>query len=555
MSMEVFGDGIPSGAPMPTTLPAAPEVTFEGPFGTRRMIYADFTASGRSLPAVERAIERVVLPFYGNTHSEASDTGRRTTRLREAARRAVRRSVGATDRHAVIFCGSGATGAVNKLVAMLGLTMPANQRMREILLGSIPESERPVVLVGPYEHHSNELPWRESLATVVRLPLDGKGRPCLATLERLLVEYAERPQRFVTLSAASNVTGVITDLGAAARLVHRHGGRLFVDFAAAGPYIPIDMTGTGDGDHLDAIFLSPHKFVGGPGASGLLVVDRNLHSGRGPTLPGGGTVRFVTPTTHCYLSDIEHIEEAGTPDILGDIRAGLVLQIKADIGTEAIHAAERRAVDLVRTRWQTEPGVELLGPLENRLAIFSFNLRNGNRLLHHGFVVRLLNDLFGIQARGGCSCAGPYGHELLGIGESLSARYQALIESGYELLKPGWVRLGLHYTMDEATVEAILEAVTYIARRGREFLPLYTPELSTGRWTPVAEPGPADEWAELCRALGRMPVAASGAPPDFETCRREADRIADEARTLTCTPPRLPAAAEELRWFWLPGEH
>ncbi len=542
------------GGALSADLPGNGSPVFQGPFGPRRLIYADFTASGRTLPAVERAFAQAVLPFYGNTHSEASYTGARTTRLREQARLAVRRAVNAGPRHAVIFCGAGATGAVNKLVAMLGLAMPADERWRDLLRREVEEADRPVVFVGPYEHHSNELPWRESLATVVRLPLDAEGRPCLTALAQGLEEYAHRPQRFVTLSAASNVTGAITDLPAAARLVHRHGGRLFVDFAAGAPYLPVDMCGSGDGDHLDAAFLSPHKFLGGPGASGLLVVDRELHVSAAPTAPGGGTVRYVARTCHRYLPEIEHIEEAGTPNILGDIRAGLALQLKADIGTAAIHAAEQRAIAWARERWSAEPGIELLGPAENRLGIFSFNIRSGNRLLHHGFVVRLLNDLFGIQARGGCSCAGPYGHDLLKISDALSARYQAVIEAGHELLKPGWVRLGLHYTMDDATLDAIIEAVAFVARRGKDFLPLYTTALASGQWLPVDQPAVPDEWQELCSAVyGQAPPDVAGAP-DWGACLRAAEQLADTAAARRTPPMALPKDVDELRWFWLPGE-
>ena len=538
---------------------AGPQSVFVGPFGPRRIIYADFTASGRSLPLIEQALERVVLPFYGNTHSEASRTGMETTRIREAARIAVRRAVNAGDQHAVIFCGAGSTAAINKLVRMMGLALPSGQRARDAALAAIPEPQRPLVIVGPFEHHSNELPWRESLATLVRLPLDAEGRPCIQTLSQELARHAERPQRIVALSAASNVTGVLTDLAAAACITHEHCGKLCVDFAAGAPYLPIHMCGTGSGDHIDAAFFSPHKFLGGPGASGVLVADRALCVRDTPTAPGGGTVRFVTRRQHRYLDDLEQREEAGTPAILGDIRAGLVMQLKSDIGLEAIHAAERRAVARARELWQAEPGLELLGPAStDRLAIFSFNVRSGNRMLHHAYVVRLLNDLFGIQARAGCSCAGPYGHDLLDIDEDSSVRYQAQIEAGCELVKPGWVRLGLHYTFDDATVDSILEALRFVARRGKDLLPFYVPDPASGRWDFGGEmPAPVDRWEALCSAWRGGTSALPGElnAPAFDACLREAYRLADVGAMMAGGPPvRLPPEAEALRWFWLPGE-
>ena len=554
--VSAHGDGAQSSSTLIGKAELGP--VFEGPFGSRRIVYADFTASGRSLPVIERALEQLVLPFYGNTHSEASHTGSRTTHLRDAARLAVRRGVNAGANHAVIFCGSGSTAAVNKLLAIMGLTMPAGSRERRILEDATPEGERPVVFVGPYEHHSNELPWRESIATVVRIPLDVSGRPCMTTLEQRLIEYNGRPKRIVALSAASNVTGVITDLQQAARTTHRHGGLLFVDFAAGAPYLPIDMLGSGDDDHLDAVFLSPHKFLGGPGSSGILVADRSLSVSEVPTCPGGGTVRFVTPLSHRYIADLEQREEAGTPAILSDIRAGLVIQLKSEIGTDAIHDAEQRAIARALDRWRSEPAIQILGPTTGeRLAIFSFNIQCGNRSLHHGYVVQLLNDLFGIQARGGCSCAGPYGHELLGIEDDRSRQYQEIIEAGNELVKPGWVRLGLHYTLDDDTLDAIIEAVAFIARRGRDLLSIYTPDVATARWVARSASGNVDHgWDELCAALrGERPsTGAENAAPDFARCLSEANRLADEARGVDVDHIQMAPEAEALRWFWLPGE-
>ncbi|MEE3099675.1 MAG: aminotransferase class V-fold PLP-dependent enzyme [Pseudomonadota bacterium] len=514
-----------------------------GPFGPRPLVYADYVASGRALGFIEDAIRAHVLPSYGNTHTETSYTGRQTTRLREMAREAVRRGVGADEGHAVIFTGSGATAASDKLVRALALG-PGD-----------------TVFVGPYEHHSNDLPWRECGARLVRIPLDGRGGICLETLGRELaaVNSAQGPEgvtgRLIgAFSAASNVTGVRTDIAAIARLMHAHGGRFVCDFAGGGPYIPIRMAGTGAEDRIDAAFLSPHKFPGGPGASGVLVADRDMLACPIPTVPGGGTVSYVTETGRTYVSDPERREEAGTPAIVDNIRAGLVLLLKTEIGEEEIEAREAALAARLDARLRAIPGMELLGPPEaERLGIFSFNLRVRGRLLHHNYVVALLNDLFGLQTRGGCSCAGPYGHALLGIDAARAEAHERAVARGLSAFRPGWARLGVNYFFAEEVVDYIADAVGFVAARGLDLLPLYDRDARAGVWRAK---GRAPEAAgPACLAdLWTAPAAAAETPPDFAACLAEAARIADAAAPASPGQTPFDPETEALRWFWMPHE-
>ncbi len=506
-----------------------------GPFGLRRVTYADYTASGRSLGFIEDFIREAVLPLYANTHTESSGTGLQTTRFREDARRIIREAVGGNEHdHVVLFAGSGSTGAIDKLLDCLEIRLPADLDDRYDLAGRVPPGERPVVFIGPYEHHSNELPWRESLADVVVIPEDHDGRIDLDRLEAELIAHADRPLKIGSFSAASNVTGVISDVRAISILLHRHGALSFWDFAAAAPYVSIEMgpfalTAAGrETDPLaykDAIFISPHKFIGGPGTPGVLVARRELFHNRVPSVPGGGTVAYVNPSEHVYLSDIEHREEGGTPAIVESIRAGLVFGLKEAVGADAIREREESFIHRAIERWSAHPNLEILGNPAARPAVDRVVRRpdaggraggmghGGHRYLHHNYVVALLNDLFGIQSRGGCSCAGPYGHRLLGIDLDTSHEFEREIGRGCEGIKPGWVRVNFNYFISEAVFEFILEAVELVASDGWRLLPHYRFEPATGLWHHAGGHGrAADEPAR--RPLRRRPDALAVAPPD-----------------------------------------
>ena len=444
-----------------------------GPDGDQPLIYADYVASGRALRQVEDFITDDILPYYANSHTEASYCGQMMTRLRKQARQIILDSCKADDRYALVFTGAGATSGLNRLVGLFAARPPA-------------QDQRPLVILGPYEHHSNILPWRESGAEVIEIPEACAGGPDLEALEATL--GANRGRHIIgAFSAMSNVTGIVTDVPAVTRLLKRYGALSIWDYAGGGPYLDIDM-GAGTEAEIDAVVLSPHKFIGGPGASGVMILRRDAVQRATPTLPGGGTVSFVSPWAHDFSDDVVAREEAGTPNVVGDLRAALCFMVKDAIGAVYLQNRLANLRHRAEAAWTDQPGLRFLGnPKAPRVPIFSFVVRDSQgQPIHQQLVTRMLSDLFGVQARGGCACAGPYGHRLLGIDQNQSAAFRQAILDGHELEKPGWTRLGFSVLMSDEKADRIIAAVAAVAQTPPEVLARYRVDARTARFAPNA---------------------------------------------------------------------
>jgi selenocysteine lyase/cysteine desulfurase len=430
--------------------------TFSTPYGLKKIIYADWIASGRLYHPIEKIIEEKFYPFVGNTHSESSATGTTMTAAYHEAREIIKNHVNASNSDVLIFAGSGMTSAVNKFQRLLGLKIC--EQLQKYT--NIPAEEKPVVFLTHMEHHSNHTSWLETICDVVVIEPDENGLININHFEELLEQYKNRKLKIGSFTAASNVTGIETPYHLLAKMMHNYGGLCFVDFAAAAPYVNINMHPSDPEEKLDAIFFSPHKFLGGPGTSGVLIFDSNLYKIRVPDHPGGGTVDWTNPWGgHMYIKDIELREDGGTPGFIQAIRTALSIKLKEEMGVDNILSREHELLKTAFTRLTKNPTLHILAQeSKNRLGIISFYVED----IHYNLMVKLLNDRFGIQMRGGCSCAGTYGHYLLHVDPTRSKKITDKINDGDLSEKPGWIRFSLHPTMTDSELTIIVDAIEEI---------------------------------------------------------------------------------------------
>lgn len=456
------------------------------PYGRLPMLYADWTASGRLYEPIERRLLERFGPYVANPHTESNTTGLTMTLAYNEARSLIKKHVNATDTDALLFCGYGATGAINKLQRILGLKKPEWLRDKRLM----PQEDRPVIFVSHMEHHSNILPWHESIGDVVMLPPGKDGNVDPKQLDAELRRHQHRRWKVGSFTACSNVTGIETPYHKLSAVMHKHGGYCFVDFAANAPYTTIDMHPSSPMEKLDAIFFSPHKFLGGPGTGGILIFDIGLYNSCVPDEPGGGTVVWVNPWGgRCYTGDIEAREDGGTPGFLSAFRTALCLQLKDAMKVEYMSVWKNELCYELLQGLDSIPGVNILeGHNQQRQGIVSFTIHN----IHYNLAVQLLNDRFGIQARGGCSCAGPYGHHLLGIGHQQSAYISDTLSLGDQSERPGWIRLSLHPIMTKREIHMIIFAVRSIVENSKEWRMDYTYNNSANIWVHNQDSGQAE---------------------------------------------------------------
>ncbi len=437
--------------------------TFDTSSGQKKIIYADWVASGRLYESIEKKIVKTFGPFVGNTHSESSITGSSMTKSYREARRIIKNHVNANENDVLIFAGYGMTAAINKFQRILGLKVP--EQLIPFL--NIPKNEKPVVFITHMEHHSNHTSWLETIADVVIIEPDEQGLVNLDHFAHLLKLYENRKFKIGSFSAASNVTGIRIPYQTMAKMIHEYDGICFVDFAAAAPYVNINMHPDDPMENLDAIFFSPHKFLGGPGSSGVLIFDSHLYKRKVPDQPGGGTVDWTNPWgQHKYLNDIESREDGGTPGFLQAIRGALSIKLKEEMGVENILNRENELLEQTFRRLRNLPQIHVLAQeIEDRLGTISFYVED----IHYNLMVKLLNDRYGIQVRGGCSCAGTYGHYLLHVDPTRSKRITDKINKGDFSEKPGWVRLSLHPTMTDQELNHIIDAMEEIIRNSKQW--------------------------------------------------------------------------------------
>ncbi|MDP2856920.1 MAG: aminotransferase class V-fold PLP-dependent enzyme [Bacillota bacterium] len=462
------------------------------PYGLKRLVYADWTATGRLYRPVEGLLTDTFGPFYGNTHSGSSETGRVMTEAYAAARDIIRAHVNASKDDLLVTCGYGMTAAVNKLQRLLGLRVP--EQLRPLV--GLRQDSRPLVVTTHMEHHSNHTSWLETLADVVLIRPDTKGLVDLDSLDDILRRHRHRPLKIGTFTACSNVTGIRPPYHQMARIMHEHGGLCFVDFSSSAPYVSMNMHPYAKMEHLDGLFYSPHKFLGGPGSCGVLVFNSGLYSNKAPDTVGGGTVKWTNPWGgRRFLDDVEAREDGGTPGILQTIRAALAIKLKQQLSVDKMLSREAEILQALMPGLLSTSGVRVLaGDIRERLAIVSFCVEE----MHYNLVVRVLNDYYGIQSRGGCSCAGTYGHFLLHIGREESQAITDRIDRGDLQAKPGWVRISLHPTTTTGEVLYILDAIREIATNRRQWSCEYAYDAATNEFvykrSSPPRPDVAREW-------------------------------------------------------------
>lgn len=431
---------------------------FQSPYGEKEIIYTDWTASGRFYRPIEEKILNEFGPFIANTHTETSITGSAMTMAYHKARNIIKEHVNANKDDVLITDGTGMTGVVNKFQRILGLKVSENLKN----FTTIPDELRPIVFISHMEHHSNQTSWLETIANVEIIPSDSSGLICFESFEKLLEKYKDRPIKIASVTACSNVTGIRTDYHKIAKIIHQNGGLCFVDFACSAPYVHINMHPEDEESYLDAIFFSPHKFLGGPGTSGVLVFNKKLYKNLIPDNPGGGTVNYTNPWgDHDYVDDIETREDGGTPGFLQTIKIALSIQLKEKMGVENILKREHEINDIVFKKLSSIPNLTILAAQHTeRLGIFSFYIKN----VHFNLVVKLLNDRFGIQTRGGCSCAGTYGHFLLHLDQLTSKGIEKQILEGCMVERPGWIRMSIHPTISNKDVLYVCDSIKQVAK-------------------------------------------------------------------------------------------
>lgn len=430
---------------------------FVSPFGKKKIIYTDWTASGRLYRPIEEKLLNNFGPFVANTHTETTATGTAMTMAYHQARNIIKRHVNANDNDVLITDGSGMTGVINKFQRILGLKISENFRNSI----KIDENDKPIVFVSHMEHHSNQTSWLETIADVVIIPSCAKGFFNIDHLHQLLEKYKDRKVKIASITACSNVTGIKTPYHDVAKMMHNHNGLCFVDFACCAPYTSIDMHPKEADSYLDAIFFSPHKFLGGPGTSGVLVFNNALYHNLVPDNPGGGTVSWTNPWgNHKYIDNIEDREDGGTPGFLQVIKTALAIGLKEEMGVENILKREHELIDFVFSKLNNVENINILSNNEpNRLGVISFYIKD----LHFNLGVKLLNDKFGIQTRGGCSCAGTYGHYLLNVNQETSNNLVCEIDFGNLIQKPGWIRMSIHPTTSNEEIKLVCEAILELA--------------------------------------------------------------------------------------------